>query len=44
VKNDCAKLNASAAIFPLSAKTGEGFDAWMEWCESLNPHPIPFPQ
>jgi hydrogenase nickel incorporation protein HypB len=35
VKTDCAKLNSAANIFPLSAKTGEGFDAWMEWCNSL---------
>jgi hydrogenase nickel incorporation protein HypB len=25
------KLNPDIAIFPLSAKTGEGFDAWLDW-------------
>ena len=32
VKADCAKLNSAAKVFPLSAKTGEGFEAWMQWC------------
>ncbi|MBN2035491.1 MAG: hydrogenase nickel incorporation protein HypB [Chitinispirillaceae bacterium] len=35
VKTDCAKLNSEAAVFPLSAKTGEGFAAWLTWCESV---------
>jgi hydrogenase nickel incorporation protein HypB len=35
VKEDCLKLNSSVKIFPLSCTTGEGFDAWMEWCEGL---------
>ena len=25
------KLNPKAEIFPVSAKTGEGFDAWVDW-------------
>lgn len=25
------KLNPDLAIFPISAKTGEGFEAWVEW-------------
>ena len=25
------KLNPDIAVFPLSAKTGEGFDAWLDW-------------
>lgn len=25
------RLNPDIAIFPLSAKTGEGFDAWLDW-------------
>jgi hydrogenase nickel incorporation protein HypB len=37
VQADCAKLNSSVTVFPLSAKTGEGFDAWMEWCASITP-------
>jgi hydrogenase nickel incorporation protein HypB len=35
VKADCAKLNSAAKVFPLSAKTGEGFEAWMQWCGGL---------
>jgi hydrogenase nickel incorporation protein HypB len=35
VRADCAKLNASARIFPVSAKTGEGFEEWMEFCNTL---------
>ena len=26
-----SSLNASSPIFPLSAKTGDGMDAWLEW-------------
>lgn len=25
------KLNPGIKIFPTSAKTGEGFDAWVDW-------------
>jgi len=25
------KLNPNIAVFPISAKTGEGFEAWVEW-------------
>ncbi|WP_027414711.1 hydrogenase nickel incorporation protein HypB [Aneurinibacillus terranovensis] len=28
---DLSLLNPSSAILPLSAKTGEGFDAWIRW-------------
>jgi hydrogenase nickel incorporation protein HypB len=28
---DCRKLNTGVEIFPLSAKTGEGFEAWIGW-------------
>lgn len=31
VKERILKLNPNAKIFPLSAKTGEGFDAWVEF-------------
>ena len=27
-------LNPDAAIFPISCKTGEGMDAWVEWIQS----------
>ena len=30
---DCRKLNSGTEIFPLSAKTGEGFDAWLRFIE-----------
>ena len=30
---DLKKLNAEAAIFPLSAKTGEGVENWCRWLE-----------
>lgn len=29
--SDCRKLNADVEVFALSAKTGEGFAAWLEW-------------
>jgi hydrogenase nickel incorporation protein HypB len=35
VKADCAKLNGTATIFPVSAKTGEGFETWMEWAGKI---------
>ena len=25
------RLNPDIAIFPISAKTGQGFDAWVDW-------------
>ena len=31
VKVDAAKLNKDIQIFPVSAKTGEGFDQWCNW-------------
>jgi hydrogenase nickel incorporation protein HypB len=31
VKADARKLNKSIEIFPLSARTGEGFDRWCNW-------------
>jgi len=31
VKADTRKLNKSIEIFPLSARTGEGFDRWCNW-------------
>lgn len=30
-KKRIKKLNPNAAIFPVSAKTGEGFDLWIDW-------------
>jgi hydrogenase nickel incorporation protein HypB len=35
VRNDCRKLNRDCALFPLSCTTGEGFEAWMEYCAGL---------
>jgi hydrogenase nickel incorporation protein HypB len=32
---DCLKLNREARLFPLSCTTGEGFEAWMEYCLGL---------
>jgi hydrogenase nickel incorporation protein HypB len=31
MKNYFIKVNPKAGIFPLSSKTGEGFDDWIEW-------------
>jgi hydrogenase nickel incorporation protein HypB len=31
VETYAKKLNPGISIFPLSAKTGEGFDAWLDW-------------
>lgn len=31
VRADARRLNQSIEIFPVSAKTGEGMDAWYEW-------------
>jgi hydrogenase nickel incorporation protein HypB len=35
VRDDCLKLNRSARFFPLSCTTGEGFEAWMDYCSGL---------
>lgn len=35
VKEDIRKLNSGAKVFPLSATSGEGFDAWMGFCDGL---------
>jgi len=35
VRDDCRKLNRDIKLFPLSCTTGEGFEAWMEYCEGL---------
>jgi hydrogenase nickel incorporation protein HypB len=35
VRTDCRKLNREARLFPLSCTTGEGFDAWMDYCSGL---------
>ena len=31
VKERILKLNPRVEIFPLSAKTGEGFNSWISW-------------
>ena len=31
VKNNIAMRNSEAVVFPISARTGEGMDAWCEW-------------
>jgi len=31
VKTDARKLNKGIEIFPISAKTGEGMQAWYDW-------------
>ena len=31
VKDNIAKRNPKAVVFPISARTGEGMDAWCEW-------------
>jgi hydrogenase nickel incorporation protein HypB len=35
VREDCRKLNRDARIFPLSCTTGDGFDAWLDYCNGL---------
>ena len=35
VRKDCCTLNQDIKIFPLSCTTGEGFEAWMEYCIRL---------
>jgi len=34
VKTDARKLNKDIAIFPVSAKTGEGMDNWYDWLKT----------
>jgi hydrogenase nickel incorporation protein HypB len=34
VRSDVTKLNKDIAIFPVSAKTGEGMDLWCDWLTS----------
>jgi hydrogenase nickel incorporation protein HypB len=31
VKKDAGRLNKTIRIFPMSAKTGQGMNAWYEW-------------
>jgi hydrogenase nickel incorporation protein HypB len=31
VKADARKLNKGIEIFPISAKTGAGFNSWYDW-------------
>ena len=31
VKTNIAMRNPEAVVFPVSARTGEGMDAWCEW-------------
>jgi hydrogenase nickel incorporation protein HypB len=35
VRQDCRALNSAAQLFPLSAATGEDFEPWMTYCETL---------
>jgi hydrogenase nickel incorporation protein HypB len=35
VRNDCRALNRDVKLFPLSCTTGDGFEAWMEYCAGL---------
>jgi hydrogenase nickel incorporation protein HypB len=35
VREDCLRLNRNIRIFPLSCTTGEGFEAWLEYCSGL---------
>ena len=34
VKANIAMRNPGAVVFPVSARTGEGMDAWCEWLKS----------
>ena len=35
VREDCLKANAGVKVFEVSAKTGEGFDAWFEFLRGV---------
>ena len=35
-KADASRLNRKIEIFSLSARTGEGFDAWLEWLQDTH--------
>jgi len=35
VKSDTRRLNPGIHIFPVSAKTGEGIDAWCDWLKHM---------
>jgi Ni2+-binding GTPase involved in maturation of urease and hydrogenase len=35
VREDCRRLNRDIKIFPLSCTTGDGFEAWMDYCSWL---------
>ena len=35
VREDCRRLNRDVMLFPLSCTTGEGFNAWMDYCSGL---------
>jgi hydrogenase nickel incorporation protein HypB len=34
-RRDCLSLNRAVRVFPLSCTTGEGFDAWMDYCAKM---------
>jgi hydrogenase nickel incorporation protein HypB len=34
-RDDCRKLNSAAKLYPLSCTTGEGFEAWLDYCKAL---------
>ncbi len=35
MREDCGRLNSAAKLFPLSCTTGEGFEAWLDYCRAL---------
>lgn len=37
VREDCLKVNHNVKVFAVSAKTGEGFEAWFEYLRSVRP-------
>lgn len=42
IKANVRQLNPSATIIPMSAKTGEGLEAWFEWVQAVVSHRQPF--
>lgn len=38
VRDDLARLNTRAPLLQLSAKTGQGFDAWLDWLKQEREH------
>jgi len=38
VRDDLSRINTRAPLIVLSARTGEGFDAWLDWLRESRNH------